>query len=330
MSNTTNSNLTKVAFNYYSLTFHPYKEGETEFNDNKILREIVNFIRSKRSEKSAVVVDKNYNQDNKAPRNLFIYNASFLPRKSRILASIALIREGRLPMIKKPNEMEIVPLTAVETGASVVELTHFFIDYSGHQPVVCVEYNHNGPRWSDIEYYIRHICRDHLRIAKHVISSLYMKAKIEDTLNALVNVLKLDVKVKPNNLVQLDPDVRSSYFTGLDKLQDTLDTKYLRFEASYYSPGSNLKIPVNNKANSMVTTLLKKFISRSHNIDAFEDFQVKYEDKNGHEQIFNLLKGKVESEVEMDIKKTKTNTQWHDSIQDEFDNFMKSRYATSR
>lgn len=322
------SNIAPIVFNYYSAHFTPYAEKENEYNDGKIIREVVDYIRKERSENKAVVIDRNFNQDNRPQRSLFINNITPLPKEQRIIGSIALIRAGRLPMIKKPDGLEIVPLNTVD-GSSIVELTHFFIDYSTHQLIFCIEYNYNGPRWSDIEYYFRNVCKYKLRIAKHLQSSIFLSSKIKETLENLKEVLNLNIKVQPSNLVQLDPDVRKNYFSGLDSLQNTVEAKYLRFEASFQERGTGYFNKSNKKGTNLVSSLLKKFITRKHNIDAFEDFQVKYEDKHGEEQLFNLLHGKRESTVFFDPTELKKNSEWYEKVKGEFDNFMKTKNVTS-
>lgn len=51
---------------------------------------------------------------------------------------------------------------------------------------------------------------------------------------------------------------------------------------------------------------------------------VKYEDKDGQEEVFNLLKGKKELVREVDLKKITKLRQWYELIETEFNEFVDS------
>ena len=80
------------------------------------------------------------------------------------MCSIALLRSGRTPKIKPIDEFRLLP---IKTIGDIAEETHFYIDYSRNYAVVCIEYNHNGPRMKDVEYYLRNVARNVLKLSEN-------------------------------------------------------------------------------------------------------------------------------------------------------------------
>ena len=250
--------------------------------------------------------------------------AVILPREKRIRCSMALLRSGREPFLKPKEQFKLIPLSESTIG-SIAEETHFFIDYNRSYAVICCEYNHHGPRISDIEYYFRNVAQKALKQSRATEVSTYLDAPIDETLAKLKNVLNLEIKVQPKNLSQLDPDIQNKYFSGMNNISQVLKPKYIRLEAYYQFPGKGiLSKELNVAANKMVTEMLTRFRGRAFNIDAFDAFQVKYEDKDGNEDIFNLLSGKKEIVLNVDIKKVTRSKDWYGLIENDFNNFMET------
>src|SRR5690606_20867622 len=90
----------------------------------------------------------------------------------------------------------------------------------------------------------------------------------------------------------------------MNNIGNMLKPQYLRDESYFQTPGKNdPKIQLNTDANNMMFDLLGVFKKRPKNIGCFEDIVVKYENKDGEDAIFNLLKGKKELVVDIDLKK---------------------------
>ncbi|WP_258103061.1 hypothetical protein [Marinoscillum sp. MHG1-6] len=221
-----------------------------------------------------------------------------------------------MPKIKPKDKLQLVPFDS--TIGSIAEETHFFIDYSNHYAVLCVEYNYHGPRISDIEYYFRNIARYKLKLSKKTEVAFYMDAALDTALNDLENVLNIDVKVKPKKLAQVDTDIVGSYFTGISTLGQKLQPKFVKLEMMYQTAGSSKMTNGNTEAKKMVKNIMRRFKAKPYNIDGFENFVVKYEDKDGAEQVFNLLKGKKELILQVDLKKIQSLGDWYELIEEQF------------
>jgi hypothetical protein len=314
-------NLIPIRFNFFSIKFEPYK-GQSN-TSSSILNEIITYLSREMINGKGHLIDKHKNRKQEGPRELFMSSVVIMHKERRIRCSLALLRSGRIPMLKPAEEFKLIPLD--KTKGSIAEQTHFFIDFSKSYAVICTEFNYHGPRISDIEFYFRNIARDTLKISKVTEVTMFMDSSIDKTLTNLKNVLNMDIKLQPQNLARLDTEIVGQYFTQLNSLGQKLKPKFIKLEAMYQNPGNSVKSSqINKEANSMIIDLIKKFKARPYNIDCFENFVVKYEDKDGQEEVFNLLKGKKEIVKDVDFSKITTSRSWYEMIEKDFDEFMQT------
>lgn len=317
-------NLTEIHYHYFSLKFTPLKLVEDKYNSNDIMRNAITYISNQlHQEKKGHLIDRHETKQH-SRRELFINRAVFLPLEKRIRCSIALLRSGREPFLKPKEQFKLIPLSE-QTIGSIAEETHFFIDYSKKHAIICCEYNHHGPRMSDIEYYFRNVAQKVLKQSRATEVNTYLEAPIDETLAKIKNVLNIEIKIQPKNLNQLDSDIQNRYFSGMNNIGQVYKPKFIRLEAYYQSPGKGVTSrELNVPANKMVIEMLNRFRGRSFNIDAFDAFQVKYEDKDGNEEMFNLLSGKKEIILNVDLKKITRSKDWYGLIKEEFNNFIET------
>ena len=318
--------LTPIKFHFYYLLFKPYNELQNDCNSNTILNKVITFISNEKLQNRGYLIDRNSNRENELPRELFMTSAVFMARERRIRCSIALLRSGRIPQIKPVDNFQLISLE--EMGGSIAEETNFFIDYSRNVATICVEYNYHGPRIPDIEFYLRNIARYKLKLSKATEVGMFMDGSIDKTLQRLKNVLNIDIKLQPKNIAQMDKDIVGQYFTGLNSIGNNLRPNFIKLEAMFQSPGKSItSAGLNKEANSMIINILNRFKSKPTNIDCFENFVVKYEDRNGEEGVFNLLKGKKEIIKDVDLKKYQNKRQVYELIEKDFDEFIENLQA---
>lgn len=286
---------------------------------------IITYISNKLlQEKQGHLIDKHEaRQGNR--REIFMNRAVILLADKRIRCSMALLRAGRVPLIKPKEEYVLIPISDAIKG-SIAEETHFFIDFSKNNIIICCEYNHHGPRISDIEYYFRNVAHKVLRQSRATEVNAYLDAPIEETLNKLKNVLNIDIKIVPQDLSKLSTEVSNKYFSGMRTLGAVLNPKFLRLEAYFQSPGGSVQSKaLNTNANNMVKDLLNRIKGNTLDIDAFKSFMFKFEDTEGKEEVFNLLSGKKEIVLEVDVKEVKGSKGWYALIKPEFDKFIEEK-----
>ena len=314
--------LPEVRFQLFSIKFTPFKGSD--LNSRQIIINIItNLSKMLVEEKKGYLLDRHETRNQNSRRELFINSVVFLAKEKRVRGSIALLRGDKVPMIKPKEEFTLVPITEKLNG-SIAEVTNFFIDYSrADQVIICCEYNFFGPRITDLEYYFRHIGNKVLRESKATEVTAFMVAPIDETLEKLKNVLDIDLKIDPVNIERLTPDVQNKYFSGLKNLNKVLEPRFFRVKAYFQAPGENVDSKVfNTSANNMVRDLLRRFKGNALDIDAFKDFKFKFEDKEGNEEVFNLLSGKKEFVLNVDPKKIKTSRDWYELIKVELDAFI--------
>ncbi|MCT3728145.1 hypothetical protein [Elizabethkingia anophelis] len=315
-------NLSEIRYQMFSLKFTPLN-GVNNMTSKDIVFNIVTYISNKLlNEHQGHLIDKHEARQKNSRREIFMNRAVILPKEKRIRCSMALLRTGKIPLIKPKEQFKLIPITDSVKG-SIAEETHFFIDYSKNTVIICCEYNHHGPRISDIEYYFRNIAHKVLRVSKATEVSAFLDAPIEETLEKLKNVLNLDIKIAPQDLNKLTLDVQNKYFSGMRNLSTVLNPKFLRIEAYFQSPGGAIQSKaLNTNANNMIRDLLNRIKGNRVDIDAFRAFMFKYEDKDGNEEVFNLLNGKKEIVLDVDVQKIKSSKDWYNLIKDELDNFI--------
>ncbi len=312
--------LTPIKFQFYKINFTPFVHSANESSES-IIHKVMSFLSKQQVEEKGILIDKHEGRDN-AARRLFVTSTAFNFREKRIKCSIALLRSGKIPMLKPADKFKLIPFDI--SNGEIAELTHFFIDYSTTSIVMCVEFNSSGPRASDIEYYLRVIAHDKLNLARGTELIMYMNTSIDKTLKELKNVLKFEMKIQPGKIAEINKPAVQQYFTGLANFANIAKPKFVKVEALFQSPGKLYdSSELNSGANTMVSQILRYLQEKPTNLDAFEHFEVKYVGDDGKEEFFNLLKGKMEIIKSVEIKKM-TGRDWYELIKLDFDNFIES------
>ncbi|MBO6497234.1 MAG: hypothetical protein JJ978_16840 [Roseivirga sp.] len=316
-----------LKFNFFSLAFTPYNEKK-HLTSKRIIRNVLNHIRSERENKRLVMFDKHAKRTDELPRELFMYRIKFLPKEERVVCSLALLRKGALPKLKPKDGISLIPLSEV-TKADIAEETRFVIDYSQHVPIVCIQFNYHGPRISDIEYYLRQVSQHKLRESKKCDVNILMDNNLDDTIQNFKNVLKFDVKFEPKSLNYLDSTLNKNYFSSMQTFGNKIKPKHLKVEALFQTPGvKTTSSQINNQGNKMFGDFLDSFKNRPYNIECFEHFEVKYEDTDGIEQTFNLLKQKSEIPLTVSLDTYRKTMKLYEELKPELDKFLDERYSS--
>jgi hypothetical protein len=99
------------------LKFTPYKEVSKTTAD--ILIDAITYLNTEKIAGKAFLVDRNKNRKDGERRELFMHVAYRIPMKRIVRCSLALIRDGRIPMLKEHDTYELVPFD--RTIGSLVE-----------------------------------------------------------------------------------------------------------------------------------------------------------------------------------------------------------------
>lgn len=317
----TNNKVREVKLYLTSLKFEPYAEFKGKYTTSSILKEVFSYLRTQRNEGKGHLIDKHENRDKAESRELFMISHRDIPSKRRIRCSMALLRKGKQPKLKPTDKFKLLPISDID--GDIAEETHFFIDYSTSKCVICAEYNDRGPRISDLEFYLRNVAGlSNLKIARATEVTNFFNNTLDETLAEMQNVLHMDVKFKPSDLAKMDADVRKHYYSGMENIGKTFKPKFFRIETYFQIPGSNSKVKINNEANNWFIDMLGIFKKRKRNTKFFENFEVKYQDKEGLDKVFNLLKNREVITINVDSKADLKNKEMYELIASDFNQFI--------
>jgi hypothetical protein len=290
-----------IKFNVFDFVFIPY--GGEKLSSKSIFVNCIETINKERLDnQSVILLDRNENREKTLSRNMFVSSAAYIFKEKKYKCRIALIREGKVPKILNRENYSITELDKIDKR-DIVEVTSFYIDVSSDIPVVCCEFNSNGPRISDIEFYFRQISSHRmLKISKSCKAKLHMKTSVEDVLESLRDVLKFEIKAKPSRLNFLTKEVDAPFIGNMNALANSVNPKSIRVDAFFRERGKHNKGVRNQSAISFVKKVLNAVKDDNKIAEEIDDFTLEYERKDGSEDFFSLIRGKVEFDVSCILK----------------------------
>lgn len=313
--------ITNLKFNLHKLKFVPYADNP-DLTNKFIIKQIFSWLNLELIAGRGHMIDRNKGKANTDSRPLFMSVAQTDLRKNCIIGTIALLRTGRVPLLKPKDTFNLIQID--RTNGDVAERTHFFIDYSTPNCLICMEFNNNGPRLPDLEYYLRNIASEK-SWAKSLKIETEMNTSLDRAVDTLSNVLSLNIKAEPKKLNNLDPDMQS-YFNDMRNFGNLVKPKAVKLEAFFQQQGRKVGTrEMNEDANKVVKFLLSRFQKKPELIENFDNFVVEYEDKDGHEDAVNLLKGKREIEKEVNLATLTKPKDWYTLIEADFDEYIISK-----
>lgn len=287
----------QALFHFFTLNLTPYVESKSLIDANQILKITADHIAdSLKTGSKAIVVVRHEHQANKDSRRLVITQLAYSHPDKKYKGKIRLLREKDLPAFLKRDDYSEVDVKKMQEEYYVAETTNFYIDVTKGYPVVACQFNSNGPRIQDIEYFLRQVCKE-IRSAKKVEALIHMKHTVGEVLSSIEEVLKFDMKISPDLLKFINPESKESFFTNMNGLSNTVDPFFLRIEAFFQIQGSDRKAK-NGKSLGFVKRLLKQLLDGGQDtIEHFEEFNLKYLKTGGEIAEFGLLKDRQEMTI---------------------------------
>ena len=74
----------------------------------------------------------------------------------------------------------------------------------------------------------------------------------------------------------------------------------------------------------MVRAFLNKFKTKPFHIEQFEEFEIKFVNQDGEDEVFNLIKGKKEITIKVERDQHLTTTRLYELIEPDFDEFVRA------
>jgi hypothetical protein len=206
------------------------------------------------------------------------------------------------------------------TNQQFIEVTNYMINFNTNaDPIIMFEFNNEGPRLSDIEFYIRQIAKDNT-LAKSTETSIHLKVPYEQLDKELNNVFSVVVKVNAVN------NNKANWLKTLKTLNDDAGYKDVRLELFF----KRQKDEKGNYARNIRGTdyargIIEWLRKDKKNIEYLDDLKMSYQ-SNDDEDIIDLdfLKNKVISylKIPIDSNNTYTSTVFRSIVGQEFDFYL--------
>jgi len=314
----------RTKFEFYVFNFKVSTQSNKTTRD--VLQEIINYINISRSVNNEGVFFTRYENDKfNQPRTLWVNYAAHDLKEKKFKFCIGLNRKENPPWQQVPDTLELVPL---KDSGNLWDLTYFFIDYSKHTPVVCVQFKDAGARFLDIVFYLKQLAK-HLNIATNVASQPLTDKPIQETLDSAADVLSIKMIVKPNIADHLDMQDKH-YFTGMTNLEKAFDPRKFEIKLRYQDRGKktkNIGKQSTNKGLQFFKKMLFNFQRAPEQEQLFERFQVEFSDNMGEKLYFDLLYNKAGFEIDIDFSKIKTTTDIFKLINEHFNGYLNNEFT---
>jgi hypothetical protein len=269
----------EISFHFFDLILTAYKSMGS-VNSSNLLKNLFNLLIDDRKNDTVHVIDRKEGESNDDKRNLLIFSLAYTEKGQRIKGKIALLRD-KLPVFLN-NRSDIDEIENLR-DRKLAEITHFCVDFSKKEPLIMYEFNSNGPRISDFEYYIRQLGKKK-GIIKYSKASLRVKGEIEKLIKDIKNVSEIELKVKITN-TQFLKDVDNKFYSCVTALNDSHPFETIRFSTGF----SRKKI--NYGGLDLTRKLLTFFKKNKNELDHVEDLKVTVDCGTGFE-VFDLISQK--------------------------------------
>lgn len=260
--------LLEVKVNYFELELEPYKANEGVFSST-ILRELLSSVQEQLKTKKAIYIDKFASREGNNKRVMCIYSLKPMPKEQIICGKMALFRD-KVPALMS-EDLNVSDISLLDK--SLIEITHFYVDYKGKKPIISFEYNYHGCRISDFEYYVRQLAKEWQR-AKKCQAKVFISGEIKTILDTLKNIVSIDLKVKQEKARVLR-DADRNFYSAYDSVNNNFPAEDVRIIANFSRKRKNIK------ALELGRNLMNHFIKKPEDLQQLELFKLEYESDTG-------------------------------------------------
>lgn len=293
-----------IKFHIFELVFQVYKEQNGKMGSFGILKSCIKKINDEKIDnRRFIIIDRYEKRDKAESRRLFVSQASYSHSDRMYKCKMGLLRD-KTPAFLDREKMTISSNIDVK-NRELVETTNFYIDMEKiSNPTVLCEYNSLGPKISDVEFYFRTISsRKFLHISKACKAKVHMEKSVEHVIASMEKIFKFRFKAKPENLPKLFNNTKDAFISNMQILAKTVDPKSVRVDLSFRElGGKKLITEKNHKMLSTSKKILNAVLNDTKVMEDIEDFYLEYEDSEGVESDFSLVRGKESLETSCPFK----------------------------
>ena len=295
-----------VVFNYATLLGEPFaKSNDTP---KEIYKNIFDQLRSEEFPDDKKVIDRYKKRKNEPKRELVIIRNRILNR-NQITGVLALIKNN-IP--KTWDGKDIIKELVNDKGDVYIEPMRFMIDFSNENEVIVMhEFNYEGPRLSDLVFYLRSIAKDY-SYGKKIDSNIHLDIEFEDLERKITNIFHVGVKVR-NTLTD-----NAKWLQKFREISELTGYKDCRMDFFFQRNKRNGDYKKNVRGLGYVRQILN-WVKKKENIEKISDFKLTYTDEDHPEPIdFDFIKNKTTST----LIRPETEKKWLDQIINEFNLYI--------
>jgi len=306
---------TVFEFNYASISLIPYS-GQNG-TSTQLLKNIIKKLNEEDFPKEKKVIDRFENRKNSIYRKLVIISNQFGDKGKRCFGKIALIK-NKAPLLW--GGKDIIEEIEKESNKEFIEITNYTIHFNETaDPVIMFEFNSEGPRLSDIEFYLRKIAAE-FKLARRIQSIIHLNTDYEQLGNEMQNVFALTVKVNSTNTNKFN------WFSALKYINDDSGFKDVRLEFFFKRKReANGNYERNIRGTDFARNILTWLRKDRKNIKYLDDLKMSYQLIDDDEIIdLDFLKNKVVSTVRIPLidKKIYTPSDFKKIVGQEFNYYL--------
>jgi hypothetical protein len=279
----------RFEFNYASINLLPYKNVQR--SGNSLLKSILNKLNEEDIPSEKIIFDRHKEHKHSVPRQLVMISNSFGNKGQRCFGKIALIK-NKNPKIWKGRD--IIKEIEKEENGQFVDITNYIIHFLDNkdEAILMHEFNSEGPRLSDIEYYLRQVSQE-FKIAKRINTTLHLDTNFADLEKQISNVFAFAVKVR-----SIDSN-KHSWLKPLKNINDECGYRNLKLELLFKrNKDAGGKYAKNIKGLDLVRNLFSWLENDKKNLKLLEDLKMSYMQDGNNEIIdMDFLKNKAKSSL---------------------------------
>ena len=245
------------------------------------------------------------NTNNKEPNRYQIFGERIVAiqnvkvdRPEKIIDGVLrCVRKDILPEIMN-TETDVAKGIEAAENEGLVETSHFLIDYSKNNPILCLEYNQFGSKIGDFIMYLNNI-GNHLNILHELKYAPIVKDELKEFKKRMGQCSEFHVKVHKDNLDKIK-DMDNSLTSVLDAAVDHYSSEYAQIKLKFDYRTNVAKKEINETIKNIINYLL----GDKKRTEYFNTLKIKAQDsaKNNYLETFDLLVDRIKSDINVQRK----------------------------
>ena len=274
---------------YYELKLHYYDDFNPDDGDKvaELFTQVMHVVKKRLKNRYQVYGER-----------IVMMQAIAFDRPSKSLSGkLRCVRKDVLPEMMNTDTDVAKGLDAAD-NEGLVETTHFHLDYSKRNPILCIEHNQFGSKVGDFLLYVRTLGNDR----KCLLDVEYVpivRDELKEYKRRMGEISEFVVKVHKDNIHKIE-QLDDSLFSALEATVEHFESQYayikLKFDYKELKDQSEIKETIFN--------LIKSLTKNKENAMHFNTLQVKAQDEQKDKllETFDLLVDRVKSEVTVERK----------------------------